>query len=807
MRELPDFPGLVELAAADHSVYGQWLGAAAEPAQPLARRLNQHCARRDLPLLIETPHTQAGAAALASWARRYGKSHPDTLLLLHHTGCTRESRQLGNLLFRLLAGIRQARGLREPLPTTLEARTEVLPNWLARAAALGKVVIVVTGLDVLEGGEADEEMTWLPPYLPPGIRLIASIAPGTACEVLRRRGWQHEAVDFPPLAGDRAELEPVVEDSAALLRLLWGARRGLSADLLAAKLPDPTAQLERLAELGLVYPAGNGWALAGAQVQDAVRRRLLRDGAEQQAVYLELAQACGAGSRAQALDALPWLLPAAAHWQALADWLGSHEVLQALLQPERRDDLLACWREWGAEAELIEFYGSRLDGWRERLPTPALVELVVQLGRALQDLLERPELESLFVRARTIAGELEPIDRAALDAAYGAWLNDADRGSEAEPLLRGALSVRAELLGGDHPETHGTRHQLAMLLEARGALDEASALYRQTLEAREQTLGPRHVELIPHLGNLAAVHKAALDFAAARPLHERALALAERHYGNSHPTTAACLDNLAGLLYSGHDYEQAETLYQRALGVVETAFGPSHPATAASLHNLGTLLDAREQYRLAEQLFARALTIRQQVFGDDHADTASTLHNLANVLDAMGDAKQAEPMYRRAVEIWEKLVGPEHPATATSINNLADLLREKGEYEEAEALYQRNITTWTTLLGEEHPHTLMTRAELAGMYADQGRSELAEPLLRQAVEQTGRVLGEDSMLHINSVIKLSALLRDSGRRDEALQLLRQTVAKAEGKVSLLSPRLQKLRRHLEVIEKDPATLH
>lgn len=802
MRELSD---LITMAAADHQHYGQWLSAMTEPNKALGRRLNQHCARRDLPLIIETAEPAAAAAALDHWAQRYAANHPDTLVLLHHVGCTRESRELDHVLFRLLGGIREGRGLREALPVSMEGRIDVLPNWLARAAATGKVVIAISGLDGLEGGEADEEMAWLPLYLPPDVRLIISIAPGTACEVLRRRNWQHEVAAFTPLAVDEANLDELTAEEISALRLMWGVRRGLPTKLLEQAVP--AAPLQQLTQRGLIYEGANGWALASAQTQDLVRRQLLRDGAEQQAVYLQLEQLYATADKAQAIDALPWLLPAAAHWQALAEWLSDYQVLQALLQPGRRDDLLSCWLEWGAGAELVELYRSHLGSWREQLEPAAFVELVVQLSRALQDVLEQPDLEPLLVRARALAGELEPGDQAVLDAAHGAWLVAADRENEAEPLLRGALEVAERVFGRDHPETHGVRHQLAMLLETRGELEAAAALYQATLEVREQALGERHADLIPHLGNLAAVRKAAMDYSAARPLLERAVALAERHYGNSHPTMAACLDNLAGLLYSGHDHEQAENLYQRALGVVETAFGPAHPATAASLHNLGTLLDAREQYRMAEQLFARALTIRQEVFGDEHANTVSTLHNLAGVLDAMGDAKQAEPMYRRAVEIWEKLVGAEHPATATSINNLADLLREQGEYEEAEQLYQRNLQTWSKLLGEEHPHAIMTRAELGGLYVDQGQHQLAEPLLRQACEQTARVLGEDSMLHIDSVIKLSILLRDSGRRDEALQLLRETVTKAEGKISLLSPRLQKLQRHLEVMEKDPATLH
>ncbi|NLO78771.1 MAG: tetratricopeptide repeat-containing protein [Xanthomonadaceae bacterium] len=801
MNEQPD---LTALAQADQQSFGRWLGEMSAAAKGLRQRLTQHCARRGLPLVLEAAAPGAAAAALDHWARRYAVAHADALVLVHHLGCTRESRQLNHLLFRLLSGLRQGRGLREALPVTLEGRIEVLPNWLARAAATGKVVLVLTGLESLEGGAADEDMAWLPRYLPPGARLIVSVAPGAACEVLRRRGWQHETLALAPLPLDVAELRDLAAEESALLRLLWGARRGVP-ELLLRQAGLETAALAGLARRGLVYQGANGWALAGARSQDLVRRQLLREGVEQQAVYLELSRLYAATP--QALDALPWLLPAAAHWQALADWLGDCRVLQALLQPGRRDDLLGCWQAWGLGEGLIEFYCSRLDDWRARLSPPDFGALVVELSLALRDLLEQPNLEPLFARARERAGELPPMAQAALDAACGAWLNDVERLAEAEPLLRRALAAREQLLGDDHPDSHAVRHQLAMLLEKRGELDQAAVLYQTTLRLREQALGERHVDLIPHLANLAAVRKAAQDFAGARPLLERALALAERHCGNGHPTTAACLDSLAGLLYAGHDHEQAETLYQRALGVVETAFGPAHPATAASLHNLATLLDVREQYRTAEQLFARALAIRQEVYGEEHVDTASTLHNLAGVLDAMGDSAQAEPMYRRAIAVWEKLVGVEHPATATSINNLADLLREKGEYAEAEQLYRRNLATWSKLLGEEHPHAIMTRAELAALYAEQDQFELAEPLLRQACEQTARVMGEDSMLHINSVIRLSVLLRDSGRRPEALQLLRDAVARAEGRMSPLSPRLQKLRRHLEAMEKNPTTLH
>lgn len=799
MDEQPSIPSLIALADADHDAYGAWLTKDLVPDKLAERRLNQHGARRDAPLLIETPHALAGGALLASWTHRYRRKHPETLVFMHHVGCTSESRTLDNLLFRLLSAIHDNYGFPEPIPASREARIEVLPNRLARAAALGRVVIAISSLHVLQGDEADQGMDWLPKYLPADIRLVVTAAPGMSIPMWRQRGWQNEAAQLSPVAAEEAEPELAV----AVLKLLWGARRGLDLGTLEQLTEHAQAQLEQAQ--GLIYPGAQGWCLAGPVMHEQVRRHLLRHGQEQQAVFLQLAHVYTDPVSPASLDALPWLLPAAGHWQALADWLGRAEVLTQLLMTERRSDLLDCWREWGAGSELVAFYLERVPQWREQLPSAAFVDLLVELAWALQDVIADAQLEPLFLAASEAT---QMMGHAKLAAAYGAWLSDVEqRHADAEPLLRVALALQSKVLSEDHVETRRIRHQLATVLEASNDLAGAAELYKQTLAARERRLGECSVDLIPHLNNLAAVYKAMQDFDRARPLYERALALADRHYGHSHPTTASCLDSLAGLLYAGHDHEAAENLYQRALGVTEAAFGPMHPATAASAHNLGTILDAREQYRLAEQLFRRALDIRQQVHGDEHADTASTLHNLASALDAMGDAKQAEPMYRRAIATWEKLLWQQHPATATSINNLADLLRHQGDYEEAEGLYRRNLDTWTALLGETHPHTLMTLAELAALYADQQQIEIAEPMLRQAVQQSAEVLGYDSMIHIDSAIKLAALLRDTGRRMEGAELLQQTVSEAEGKISLLSPRLQKLRRHLEALQIDPATLH
>ena len=795
MSERADAPDVEARTRADHAAYEALL-AADEPPKAWLRRLNRHAARQDPPLVVVGDGT---TALLAAWARRYRDKHREVALFTHYVGCTGESRLTDRLVERLLLRLRDVAALPDPLPADPEARRELLPNWLARAAARTRLMLVLADVDRLTGGDAEQALDWLPAHLPPGVRIVLGVALNApAVTQMRQRGWQTEVLS-EAVAG-RQELPDGVTPET--LRLLWACRRGLTADELQAagyQAPAPGAA---------IYRAEERLQLAGVDVRDAVRKSLLADGADRQAAHEAVAGLVAAHlAPERRLDELPWQLAAARDWERLAHVLADPASLQALLRQRDRLDLWHYWRAWGADAELVAWYAECLRPWRQELDAETLADLVCGLCAAFREAGLDGDLSPFMNALHELTSSLPPALHARVLATRGAWLAEQGEAAAALEPLQQALALRREALGEDHPETRTSRHQLATWYEEQGDLDAAVELYRAGLTARETTLGERAPGLIPYLHNLGAVLKARNDFAAARPCFRRALEIAERHYGNAHPTTAACLDNLAGTVYAEHDFDQAETLYQRALGIAEAVFGAMHAATAAAAHNLGAVMDAREDFRTAEMLFQRALDVREELFGAEHVDTASSLHNLAGVKDAMGRYDDAEPLYRRAVANWEAVVGKEHTATATSVNNLADLLRETGQFGEAEQLYRRNLATWRALVGEDHPHTLMTLCELAGLHAEQGRLDEAEPMLRDAVERTARVLGRDNMDHINAVTRLAGLLRETGRKDEARKLLKQTITAAEGTLGMISPKLQKLRRHLEALDVDPDRLH
>lgn len=489
-----------------------------------------------------------------------------------------------------------------------------------------------------------------------------------------------------------------------------------------------------------------------------------------------------------------WALAGAGRTEALRDWLCRPEHLHALLAPPARVDLHRWLRELapalGGGAGVL----APLDAAIAALPEPSARADAWRDAATLVQAID-PDADALPLLERAL--QALPDDPACV-LAISARENEAGRHERAatrlDPLLAG--------LPADHPLAASLRHQRAVAAESVGDLATAERLYQQNLKLREDAEGPHSATLLPHLANLAGVLQARQDPQAAKPWRQRAADIAVRVHGKADPRTAAALDALAGIHYGLGDPAAAGKQYRESLAVLEAAFGPDHPATAAGLHNLATALDAQSDYAQAEAMHRRALAIREKRLGRVHEDTAASRHNLASVLDESGRKEGAEVLYREAIADWQALVGDDHPATATSRNNLADLLAERGDHAGAESLYRANLRTFAQRYGEQHPHTLLTTTELGATLCALGRRAEGEALLRSAIEQTATVVGETSLSHVDAVCKLGVALKQAGRLDEARALLDAAIARLEPKLGVISPRLLRLQRHREAIDRD-----
>ena len=122
-----------------------------------------------------------------------------------------------------------------------------------------------------------------------------------------------------------------------------------------------------------------------------------------------------------------------------------------------------------------------------------------------------------------------PPDTDTQDTAYllnqaGLFLDGQGQPGRAAGYLQRALADRERVLGADHPQTLGSRNNLAYAWQAAGDLGRAVPLYEQTLADSVRVLGADHPDTLTSRNNLAYAWQAAGDLGRAVPLYEQTLA-------------------------------------------------------------------------------------------------------------------------------------------------------------------------------------------------------------------------------------------------------------------------------------------
>ena len=161
------------------------------------------------------------------------------------------------------------------------------------------------------------------------------------------------------------------------------------------------------------------------------------------------------------------------------------------------------------------------------------------------------------------------------------------------------------MLGPDHPDTLGSRDNLAIAYRAAGRAAEAIELHERTLGDMERVLGPDHPDTLGSRGNLAIAYRAAGRAAEAIPLYERTLGDMERVLGPDHPDTLDLAEQPRRRLserWRGHGRRYQAPLVgpaacrrpdiptpALACCVKECPFAPSPAASDCSPESLGTV--------------------------------------------------------------------------------------------------------------------------------------------------------------------------------------------------------------------------
>ncbi len=225
--------------------------------------------------------------------------------------------------------------------------------------------------------------------------------------------------------------------------------------------------------------------------------------------------------------------------------------------------------------------------------------------------------------ATSLAQRAHPVPRENL-ARWSAWL----------PHL-------IQTLGSDHPDTLGTRYNIAHLTGETGDAPEALRLSRALLPDQERVLGSDHPDTLPTRNNIAGLTGRTGDAPEALRLFRALLPDQERVLGSDHPDTLRTRSNIASWIGETGDAPEALRLFRALLPDQERVLGSDHPDTLTTRNNIagwtGVTGDAPEALRL----FRGLLPDRERVLGSDHPDTLRTRNNIAFWIGRTSDAPRA----------------------------------------------------------------------------------------------------------------------------------------------------------------------
>ena len=194
-----------EIAALDreaeaHDAFARSRFGVYVPRQEYFETLDDHVAGDGLPLVVTGDSGSGKSALLAHWTDRYRARHPKAVVIRHFVGATSDSADLIAMLRRFMGEFKRQLGVRGEIPTDDAALRAAFPNWLAMAAAKGRVVLVIDALNQLEDRHAALDLTWVPAVVPANVRLVVSTLPGKPLSTITKRTWPRLNVE--PLTVD-----------------------------------------------------------------------------------------------------------------------------------------------------------------------------------------------------------------------------------------------------------------------------------------------------------------------------------------------------------------------------------------------------------------------------------------------------------------------------------------------------------------------------------------------------------------------------------------------------------------------------
>ena len=329
-----------------------------------------------------------------------------------------------------------------------------------------------------------------------------------------------------------------------------------------------------------------------------------------------------------------------------------------------------------------------------------------------------------------------------------------------------------------------------------GRADAARPLFERAYAARLQTLGGDHPETMASRHDLAHAHLVGQDYEAAVALFRRHLADVRRIHGDDAPETLVIWDDLADALHLAGLSGEATAVRETWVGLVERAADLDDPLVATSLSEYARVLIVRHQSEEAEAMLRRAIEIARRSPASTPFDIGNYLRYLATALLQQQKYTEAEVTAREALALLRPLHPEGHLSVAGALLELGRSLEGQGRYAAARALLTEHLDMVQRLNPGAHPTVAAAYRVLAQLERTSGRTADAVRWQRASVAEFERSQAPDALPLVTQRITLAELLIEQGTYPEAEAILLDALRLARVQDTSLFFKRQDVAQHL-----------
>jgi len=703
---------LLDREANDHEVFAASRARVYIGRQEYFDRLDAHVRGDDPPLVVLGESGSGKSALLANWALRYRASLSEQPPILHFIGVSPASADWAAMLRRIMGELQRRFDLQLEIPDEPDALRAAFANCLHMAAARGRLVLILDALNQLEDRDGAPDLVWLPPAIPPNVRLILSTLPGRPLDDLTRREWPVLRVE--PLETDESK-RLIVDYLAQYTKALSPAQvERIAAVEQTANPLYLRALLEELRLYGDHYTLNQRIEhyLSAATVDDLYEKILERyeedyerdrPGLIRDAMSLlwaprrglseaELLELLGAGG--EPLPRAHWSPLYLAAEQSLVSRSGLVGFFHDYLRQAVRDRYLPGEQaQQAAHLRLADYFGARDLGSRK------IDELPWQLAQAqawprLYDLLadlpffsaawnaDQFEVKAYWAQVevhsplRMADAYRTVVDTPGQHAEGDVWRIArllADTGHPEEALSLQQYLVEQYRQTGDLANLQASLGAQALILRARGDLDGAMALHKEQERLCRQLGNKDGLQI--SLGNQAIILRDSGDEDGAMALHKEQERLC-RKLGNKNGLQAS-LGNQAVILRARGDLDGAMALYKEKERLCRELGNKN--GLQMSLGNQALILWVRGDLDGAMALNKEQERLCRELGSKDGLQRS--LGNQAIILHTRGDLDEAMALLKEKERLCRELGN--NDGLATSLGNQAAFLEQMGQPQRA----------------------------------------------------------------------------------------------------------------------------